>query len=50
MNRNHLWKLVLILLVLAWAVAEMYPPNAQDLVEYFRTHAANRDANFNRIV
>jgi SecD/SecF fusion protein len=39
MNRNHVWKLVLILLVLFWSIVEMYPPKARPLVEFFRTHA-----------
>jgi SecD/SecF fusion protein len=39
MNRNHLWKLVLIVGLLMWSFFEMSPPKSQPLVEFFRTHA-----------
>ncbi|HLP76889.1 MAG TPA: protein translocase subunit SecD, partial [Candidatus Paceibacterota bacterium] len=50
MNRNHLWKLILILLVLVWSIAEIYPPKATPLVDYFKTHAIRQDATFKSIV
>ncbi|MGN6552426.1 MAG: protein translocase subunit SecD [Verrucomicrobiota bacterium] len=50
MNRNHFWKLVLILFLLAWAIFEINPPTARPLVEYFRTRAVNQDATFKSII
>jgi SecD/SecF fusion protein len=50
MNRNHLWKLVLILGLLAWSVYEMNPPTSRPLIEYFRTRAVSRDDAFKTIV
>jgi SecD/SecF fusion protein len=49
MNRNHLWKLLLILLVIAWSVTEFTPIKNQDLVLHFRDRAIKRDATFNTI-
>src|SRR5215510_13342732 len=45
MNRNHFWKLALILLVLVWAIYEMYPPTSRDLVDYFRIKARTTPQN-----
>ncbi len=50
MNRNHFWKLVVILGLLAWSAFEMYPPKARDLVEYFSKRGVNRDEAFKGIV
>ncbi len=50
MNRNHFWKLVLILFLLLWALYEIYPPTSRDLVEYFKTEARHKDATFTNIV
>ncbi|MBC8096323.1 MAG: protein translocase subunit SecD [Akkermansiaceae bacterium] len=50
MNRNHLWKLVLILAVLIWSIAEIFPPTATPLVEQFRKRAIRPDDNFKAIV
>jgi len=50
MNRNHFWKLVIILGLLAWSAFEMYPPKARDLVEYFSKRGVARDDTFKRIV
>jgi SecD/SecF fusion protein len=50
MNRNNLWKLVLTILVVVWAVYEMYPPTARSLVETFKQRAVNRDAAFTEMV
>jgi hypothetical protein len=35
MNRNHFWKLALIVGLVAWSFYEIYPPNNRDLVQYF---------------
>src|ERR1041385_6467376 len=50
MNRNHFWKLCIILFVLVWSVIEIYPPTSEDLIEYFRTNAKNGDAALKQIV
>ncbi len=52
MNRNHLWKLLLILFVVAWSGFEIYPPNAQNIVDVFQEEAGmvKRDAAFTNIL
>src|SRR5262245_47290639 len=45
MNRNHFWKLCLILFVLVWSVYEMYPPTSRDLVEFFGNNAVRASQN-----
>jgi SecD/SecF fusion protein len=50
MNRNHLWRLIIILAILAWSLAEIYPPTARDLVQYFADTGVHRDATFTAIV
>ena len=49
MNRNHFWKLVLILLVVAWSYFQFTPIKDQDLVTYFRNRAIKRDERFTQI-
>ena len=46
MNRNHFWRLVIILGIVAWSIVEMSPPTNRDLVQYFRDRAVNRDPAF----
>ncbi|HYG23113.1 MAG TPA: protein translocase subunit SecD [Verrucomicrobiae bacterium] len=50
MNRNHLWKLLLVIFLTAWAVYEMTPPTARPLIPYFQTRAVNQDATLRGIV
>lgn len=52
MNRNHLWKLGLVLFVLAWSLYEIYPPTGLDLLAEFqrKVPARNRDAPYSNIV
>ncbi|HEV2393335.1 MAG TPA: protein translocase subunit SecD [Verrucomicrobiae bacterium] len=50
MNRNNVWRFVIVVLVVAWSLYELYPPEGTDIIQYFRQHAVNRDANFNSIV
>jgi SecD/SecF fusion protein len=51
MNRNNLWRFVLVLLVVLWSFYELYPPKGRDLVQYFRERAVNtRDGGFSNIV
>ncbi|MFO1489140.1 MAG: protein translocase subunit SecD [Verrucomicrobiota bacterium] len=49
MNRNHFWKLVLIVLILAWSYFQFTPVNDRDLVAYFRERAIKRDERFTKI-
>jgi SecD/SecF fusion protein len=49
MNRNHLWRLLIIIGVVIWAAIEMYPPTNRDLVQYFRERAVKRDETFAKI-
>src|SRR5690242_14123799 len=51
MNRNNVWRFVLVVLVVLWSVYELYPPRGKDLVQYFREHAVKtRDSAFSNIV
>src|SRR5438093_12355180 len=50
MNRNHFWKLIFILLVVAWSLYEMYPPTARDLIEVFAERGVRQDATFSNIL
>ena len=50
MNRSHLWKLVLILLVVAWSVSEIYPPTSKNLIEAFEQQSSTPNKTFDEIV
>src|ERR1051325_9106257 len=50
MNRNHLWKLLLIVFVVAWSAFEIYPPNGRNVIDVFAEEAAKRDATFTNIL
>jgi SecD/SecF fusion protein len=50
MNRNHFWKLVLIVGLVAWSLYEMYPPKGRDLVQVFQERARGSDATLSNIV
>jgi SecD/SecF fusion protein len=51
MNRNNVWRFVLVVMVVAWSLFEIYPPKGRDLVQVFRDRAVNRgDTNFVAIV
>jgi SecD/SecF fusion protein len=49
MNRNNLWRFVLVALVVLWSLYELYPPQSRDLLLYFREKAVNRDPAFSTI-
>ena len=50
MSRN-LWKLSLILFILAWSLWELYPPTSRNLIQVFRDQAeTSSDTNFIAIV
>src|SRR5438477_1808952 len=52
MNRNHLWKLLLILFIVAWSAFEIYPPSGRNIIEVFNEEALpqKRDATFTNIL
>jgi SecD/SecF fusion protein len=50
MKRKNVWKWVLVVFVLVWAVWEINPPTPRDLIEEFQSRAVNTDTNFNAIV
>ncbi len=50
MSRKNLWKLLLVLFILAWALYELYPPTPRNLLEVFRAQAEATDTNFTAIV
>jgi SecD/SecF fusion protein len=50
MNRNHFWKLLIILLVVVWSVAEFTPLTNRDLIQTFRARSVRRDETFNKII
>src|SRR5688572_19643071 len=50
MNRTHLWKLLLIIFVVGWAIAEMYPPRSRPLFEVFQENVGKRDGVYSNIV
>src|ERR671923_1970660 len=50
MKRNLLWKFLLVVFVVLWAVWEMIPPTSRDLFDEFQRRAENTDTNFAAIV
>src|ERR1051325_11529421 len=52
MNRNHLWKLLLILFVVAFSLFVSYPPTGRNILEVFQEESlpTKRDANFTNIL
>jgi SecD/SecF fusion protein len=51
MNKNNnLGRFILVLVIIAWALMEVYPPTSRDLVQEFTRRAQNKDAAFKDIV
>ena len=50
MKQNNLWKLFLVLFVVAWSLYELYPPTSQSLIDVFERKAVAVDTNFTAIV
>ncbi len=50
MNSSHLWKLILIVFVVAWSVNEMTPPTDRNLIDVFEEKATVKDAKFTAIM
>src|SRR5688572_32381438 len=50
MNRSHLYRLLIIVLVVLWAAYYMYPPTDRPVLQVFQEQARGRDTNFNAIL
>jgi len=51
MNKNNnLGRFILVLVIIAWALLEVYPPTSRDLVGEFARRAQNQDASFKGIL
>jgi SecD/SecF fusion protein len=50
MNRSHVYKLIIIVFVVAWALFEAYPPTSRDVVEVFKENGQRKDATFTGIL
>jgi SecD/SecF fusion protein len=50
MKQNNRWRFVLVILIVAWALYEIYPPTSRDLVQQFTSRAENTDAAFTNIL
>jgi SecD/SecF fusion protein len=52
MNRNNFWRFVIVIIVLAWSLLEIYPPFGRDLTLVFRDQVDKRlrDATFTSII
>src|SRR5687768_10103998 len=50
MLKRNLWKLVLCLAILAWAVVQLVPIKDEDFDRYVRTHASAKQAEFAKVL
>ena len=51
MNKNNnLGRFLLVIAIIVWALVEVYPPTARDLVKEFSSRAQNQDAAFKGIL
>ena len=50
MFKRNLWKIVLSLSILGWAIAELYPLRDIPFADYVRSHATAKNAEFNALV
>ncbi len=50
MNRSHLWKLLIIIVVVGWAVTEMLPLKSRPLIEVFQESVGKRDAVYTNVM
>jgi SecD/SecF fusion protein len=50
MLKRNLWKILLTLALLAWGVAEILPIKNTPFVDYVRSHATAKTAEFNKLV
>ena len=50
MNRNYLWKTLLVVFVVAWSLFAVYPPTGSSVVTMFKQRAVDRDDAFTNII
>src|SRR5271154_4121432 len=50
MKQNNRWRFILVILIVAWSLYEIYPPTSRDLVQEFSSRAENTDAAFTNIL
>jgi SecD/SecF fusion protein len=50
MNRGHLYKLLLIVFIIAWSMYSVYPPEGRDLVQVFKEKSGKPDATYTNIL
>ena len=51
MNKNNnLGRFILVIVIIAWALLEIYPPKSRDLVQEFSHRALKQDATFTNIL
>ncbi len=50
MNKNDRWKFILVVLLVLWALYQMYPPTPRDLIQQFASRAEGPDAAFTNIL
>jgi SecD/SecF fusion protein len=50
MNRSHLWKLLIIIVVVGWATYEMLPIKSRPLIEVFQENIRKRDAVYTNVM
>jgi SecD/SecF fusion protein len=50
MRKNDRWKFIFVVLVILWALYEIYPPTSRDLIQQFSARAENQDTNFTAIL
>src|SRR5271156_2604512 len=50
MKQNNRWRFILVVLIVAWSLYEIYPPSSRDLVQEFTSRAENTDAAFSNIL
>jgi SecD/SecF fusion protein len=50
MKQNNRWRFVLVVLIVAWSLFEIYPPTSRHLFGDFASRAVNTDATFTNIL
>jgi SecD/SecF fusion protein len=50
MKQNNRWRFILVILIVAWSLYEIYPPTSRDFVQEFTSRAENQDAAFTNIL
>jgi SecD/SecF fusion protein len=50
MRKSDRWKFIFVVLVVLWALYEIYPPTSRDLIQQFSSRAEDPDAAFTNIL